>query len=590
VTVCALALGVQGAARPAGAYVLMSTSSGKPVYWPRRCVEWYLHQAGSADADWQATYDAAVKAAETWNAVSGAYVKLAGRGATCFGSIGKATWPGAQNLLRFYDGQGSWPHGERVVGLTTVTFVPAGTRNPAEEGQIVDADVEINGEDFSFGVPGSKIIFDIQATALHELGHALGLDHVTEKNAVMYPSADAADLLTKTALTSDEIAGVEANHPIASAPTSAPTCEVLAPSVYPLSAPYCPKDPGCSAASGRGGVGGALWAALLLGILGVRRKRRAVLGMAGLALVVSSAPSAHGYVLYKASKSGIPLHWTVPAPVFQVQAEIPTDWSTDDLLVVVDRALGVWTGLEPWSISWTRSDPASHGSFDAEEQLDTQSWFLWIQDEWPLGELAVATTLVAHHSVSGKIEAADVLVNTVDYDLRPDLACSEGVFWWDLQSVLTHELGHALGIDHSEVSTATMFTYTDPGLCKWRTLSDDDVEAYAAAYLQNTVEPEPGPEPVEAAPDAVPTEAVWAEPAPEVTLAGRRDECGAGGGGRLALALGALCFWVAVRHRGRRSQRSARAPEYEIKSAFWHGTRHHDDGRRDPSGDPAGGR
>ena len=52
----------------------------------------------------------------------------------------------------------------------------------------------------------------------------------------------------------------------------------------------------------------------------------------------------------------------------------------------------------------------------------------------------------------------------------------------DVQHVMTHEIGHALGIAHSEVSGATMEPTTSYGQTNWRTIEADDKDAAAYIY------------------------------------------------------------------------------------------------------------
>jgi hypothetical protein len=53
---------------------------------------------------------------------------------------------------------------------------------------------------------------------------------------------------------------------------------------------------------------------------------------------------------------------------------------------------------------------------------------------------------------------------------------------FDLQSVATHESGHALGLDHSGIAHGVMFPAGDTGESQQRTLSSDDIIAISFLY------------------------------------------------------------------------------------------------------------
>ncbi|MFL5345892.1 MAG: myxosortase-dependent metalloprotease, MXAN_2677/MXAN_2678 family [Hyalangium sp.] len=91
-----------------------------------------------------------------------------------------------------------WEHGELTIALTTTTF-------SFKTGVILDADIELNaaqpGGNLGFlfttvssppceGLPSPECVgSDIQNTMTHEIGHAMGLDHVTVPLSTMEPTA-----------------------------------------------------------------------------------------------------------------------------------------------------------------------------------------------------------------------------------------------------------------------------------------------------------------------------------------------------------------------------------------------------------------
>jgi hypothetical protein len=96
---------------------------------------------------------------------------------------------------------------------------------------------------------------------------------------------------------------------------------------------------------------------------------------------------------------------------------------------------------------------------------------------------AFAVTVVWHSLDSGEIFDADMLVNEhfAPYVICPDWGCAAPSHI-DLENVITHEAGHFFGLAHSEVSTATMYARAPRGEITKRTLEEDDVLGFCAAY------------------------------------------------------------------------------------------------------------
>ena len=80
-------------------------------------------------------------------------------------------------------------------------------------------------------------------------------------------------------------------------------------------------------------------------------------------------------------------------------------------------------------------------------------------------------------AASGQIVETDIIFNPAK-----TFSTTQADGTYDLQSVATHELGHALGADHSGVLAATMFWATNPGQTNQRRLSPDDIAFVSSAY------------------------------------------------------------------------------------------------------------
>lgn len=101
----------------------------------------------------------------------------------------------------------------------------------------------------------------------------------------------------------------------------------------------------------------------------------------------------------------------------------------------------------------------------------------------PGGTLAIA--ILTQDLPLGEITDADIVVDSAD-TWEWSTACTDN----DIQSLLTHEYGHSVGIHHTEVNTGndttqpTMYAYynCDPGVASMRSLELDDEEALQCLY------------------------------------------------------------------------------------------------------------
>jgi hypothetical protein len=105
---------------------------------------------------------------------------------------------------------------------------------------------------------------------------------------------------------------------------------------------------------------------------------------------------------------------------------------------------------------------------------------IMLRDDWPYatGEGVLGLTLVRFGTKTGRLDDADIEINGEEFEL--DLAPSGSEA--DLDVILTHEIGHLLGLNHSSDETATMFASYVPRGSEALSLSEDDVAGICDAY------------------------------------------------------------------------------------------------------------
>ena len=166
---------------------------------------------------------------------------------------------------------------------------------------------------------------------------------------------------------------------------------------------------------------------------------------------------------------------TWPAPALPVPFVLALPRSRDvgaEAAAELDVALRAWPRAA--CTSWRARYDGERAAVAADDGINV---VLFHDDAWPAELLpgAVAQTVI-HTDATGRYRDADIHVNGVDF--RFSLDGADGTL--DLRSILTHELGHALGLGHSDDPRATMFA-TGSGL-RWRSLEKDDVDGVCSLY------------------------------------------------------------------------------------------------------------
>jgi hypothetical protein len=213
------------------------------------------------------------------------------------------------------------------------------------------------------------------------------------------------------------------------------------------------------------------------------------------AAVIMGSRSAEAFQL-KHSSNGKPLLWA------RSQVSYVLDGSVEQAVpggaVAVSNAVAAWSGTgggPPLSISATVSG--------AKAGLDGQNSVLFASNGFAPAGNALAVTVTSYDVATGDIIDTDIVVNGIypfavlsaraepangtvgistDGSPADDTAASH-VTPFDLGHVVSHEIGHTLGLaDERDTDSALMYAFTMPGDASTRAPATDDVDGLDALY------------------------------------------------------------------------------------------------------------
>ncbi|MEE2903399.1 MAG: matrixin family metalloprotease [Myxococcota bacterium] len=187
----------------------------------------------------------------------------------------------------------------------------------------------------------------------------------------------------------------------------------------------------------------------------------------------------------------VSLRWEQAAPI-KLAVRANPNRRTD--IVLLENAIAA--SLNSWSEpSCSSLDFEYIGEVSADRPLSEVSQVISISEDWQADDSVVGLTTMTYTDKTGLIRYGKIELNEVDFvfiDALPDGACTFSR-QYDLQSVLTHEIGHLIGLAHLSVEDAllreelgedpaTMSRAVDSCTIDFRTLEADDLEAACYVY------------------------------------------------------------------------------------------------------------
>ncbi len=197
--------------------------------------------------------------------------------------------------------------------------------------------------------------------------------------------------------------------------------------------------------------------------------------MLPVAFIIAAPASAYQV---RKSTTGAPLRWAEGVvsltPVFDGG---PVGVRADDAAAALGRAADVYRTALGELVP----------EISVELRSDGHNTVRWVTSDWndDYDPAALAVTVTSYDRDSGRITGADVAVNadTYAWSAASDESRCRGAY--DLQDVLTHEVGHVFGLGHEMFDVnATMYPSANMCESQKRDLDDDDLAGLSYLYVQ----------------------------------------------------------------------------------------------------------
>ena len=183
--------------------------------------------------------------------------------------------------------------------------------------------------------------------------------------------------------------------------------------------------------------------------------------------------------------AGKDLYWRSFCVGFSLQKDGTSLIPMDAVRAAVARSFVTWSDVpcdngELATIAFSPAADVSCHTAEYSPDGPNANIILFQENRWDYSGPGntLAKTTVSYDTDTGEILDADIELNQA-YN---ELTTGDDNVVYDLESIMTHEIGHFIGIDHSPDPEATMFLAYEEGDTYQRDLAPDDLAAACTIY------------------------------------------------------------------------------------------------------------
>lgn len=224
-------------------------------------------------------------------------------------------------------------------------------------------------------------------------------------------------------------------------------------------------------------------------------KRTRVIGatlLVGTSVALTSVTNAHAFVTKHTAK-GAPVHWESDHVSFVVDDSVTN--AVSGAVPSIDAAAQAWSGA-----AGGPGLSAAAGEGGSQPAVDGKNTILYAAQGYAPAGSALAITVLSYDEDTGAIVDADIVINgkhafavlasnatapagTEPVSTEGSSGSSNEHLVFDLQHVVAHEVGHALGLgDEPSDQSDLMYPYTMPEDASVRAPASDDLAGVDSLY------------------------------------------------------------------------------------------------------------
>ena len=185
--------------------------------------------------------------------------------------------------------------------------------------------------------------------------------------------------------------------------------------------------------------------------------------------------------------SGESLYWPAQCISYAFNRLGTQDLDPEETRAVIRKTFQAWSDVDcgngkSSSMTFIEREPVVCKKSQYNKTGPNLNVVLFQDDDWKYRGIdgTLAKTSVTYNDETGEIYDADIEVNTANNFVT--ITDDPNKIQYDLQAIMTHEVGHFIGIAHSPDPGAVMFASYSPGSTTQRKLHPDDVKAVCTIY------------------------------------------------------------------------------------------------------------